>query len=146
MNGTEWLFAVAVLLVGLTLVYYKQMDNIKGYSGSALHKYSEGFTDYITALEGPDSFLPEAGAFPNGEQVLLKDFLKVKTGLSDMTAASCASADSGRQAEVGGQYVQRTNNYRRDSPDSCTAFRPDFVGSVYEPTNLGQTVPCDGDC
>jgi len=145
MNGTEWLFAVAVLLVGLTLVYYKQMDSIKGYSGFALHKYSEAFTDYITVLEGPDSFLPNAGAFPEGEQVLLKDFLKVKTGLSNMTAASCASADSGRQAEVGGQYVQRTNNYRRDDPESCTGFRPDFVGSVYE-TSVGRTVPCDGDC
>ena len=112
MNGTEWLFAVAVLLVGLTLVYQSQMDRITGYSGSALHKYkSEAFMDYITAIEGPDYLVPEA-PYPEGDQVLLKDFLKVKTGLSNMTAASCAFSDSGRQAEVGGQYVQRTNNYR----------------------------------
>ena len=143
MNGTEWLFAVAVLLVGLTLLYQNQMDSIKSYSGFTLHKYSEAFTDYITALEGPN-LVPEA-PFPNGEQVLLKDFLKVKAGLSNMTAVSCAAADSGRQAEVGGQYVQRTNNYRRDDPESCTGFRSDFVGSVYE-TSVGRTVPCDGDC
>ena len=146
MNGTEWLFAVAVLLVGLTLVYHSQMDRIKGYSGFALHKYkSEAFTDYITAIEGPDYLVPEA-PFPEGDQVLLKDFLNVKAGLSNMTAASCAATDSGRQAEVGGQYVQRTNNYRHDNPESCTGFRSDFVESIYEPKNVGNTVPCDGDC
>ena len=108
---------------------------------------SEAYVDYIMALEGgPDSFLPHAEAFPEGPQVLLKDFMKVKTGLTSMSSMSCAEADKTRQTEVGGQYVQRTNNYRRDYPDNCSASRSEFVGSVYEPVAVGASVPCDGAC
>lgn len=111
-------------------------------------RVSEGYIDYITALEGapPDSFLPQTGAFPEGPQVALKDFIKVKSGLTSMSAISCAATDRARQGEVGGQYVQRTNNYRRDYPDNCSAPRSEFVGSVYEPIGVGASVPCDGSC
>lgn len=137
----EWLYVVAVILVGLTLLYWMQMDKVSTRPLTV----SEAYVDYITALEGPDSFLPEA-AFPEGPQVALKDFMKVKTGLTSATSISCAEADKARQGEVGGQYVQRTNNYRRDYPDNCSAPRSEFVGSVYEPVGIGLSVPCDGSC
>jgi len=120
------------------------MDKV---STKPLVRVSEAYVDYITALEGSvDSFLPDADAFPEGPQVLLKDFMKVKTGLTSASSMSCAAADKTRQTEVGGQYVQRTNNYRRDYPDNCSAPRSEFVGSVYEPVAVGASVPCDGDC
>jgi hypothetical protein len=111
-------------------------------------RVSEHYVDYITALEGapPDSFLPTASAYPEGQQVLLKDFMKVKTGLTQAGAKSCMDQDKARQGEVGGQYVQRTNNYRRDYPDNCSAPRSEYVGSVYEPVGVGLSVPCDGSC
>ena len=122
-----------------------QMDRVSTRSRPLT--VSEAYVDYITALEGapPDSFLPEA-AFPEGPQVALKDFMKVKTGLTSAGAKSCMDQDKARQGEVGGQYVQRTNNYRRDYPDNCSAPRSEFVGSVYEPVGLGLSVPCDGSC
>lgn len=113
-----------IILIALTFLYWIQINKPTSII------LTEAYVDYITALEGP---------------VALKDFLKVKTGLTSMTAESCASADAGRQGEFGGQYVQRTNNYRRDYPDSCSA-RSDFVGSIYQPVALGSAVPCDGDC
>jgi hypothetical protein len=114
-----------IILIALTFLYWIQISK-------STHRIvlTEAYVDYITALEGP---------------VALKDFLKVKTGLTSMTAESCAAADAGRQGELGGQYVQRTNNYRRDYPDSCSS-RSDFVGSIYQPVALGSIVPCDGDC
>jgi hypothetical protein len=141
----EWMYIVAVILVGLTLLYWMQMDKL---STRPLMPVSEAYVDYITALEGspPDTFLPEAEAFPEGPQVLLKDFMKVKTGLTSAGAKSCMDEDRARQGEVGGQYVQRTNNYRRDYPDNCSALRSEFVGSVYEPVAIGASVPCDGTC
>jgi hypothetical protein len=78
---------------------------------------------------------------------LLGDMLTVKTGLTPYDAQACAEIDRARQMELGGQYVQRTNNYRRDYPDNCSASRPDFVGSVYVPKDgVGLTVPCAGEC
>jgi len=74
---------------------------------------------------------------------LLADVLSVKAGLTSAGSESCASLDRARQMELGGQYVQRTNNYRRDYPDNCSAPRSDFVGSVYSPADgVGLTVPC----
>lgn len=144
-----WLYVVAVILVGLTLLYWMQMDRvILTRSGDRRYiRVSEAYVDYITALEGaPDAFLPNAGAFPEGPQVALKDFMKVQTGLTSNSAKSCMDQDKARQGEVGGQYVQRTNNYRRDYPDNCSAIRSEFVGSVYEPVGVGASVPCDGSC
>ena len=87
-------------------------------------------------------------AMPEGEQALLKDFIRVKakTGVSNLSAKGCADSDQSRQQELGGQYVQRTNNYRRDNPDNCSAPLSDFVGSIYDQGSVGVTVPCDGDC
>lgn len=141
------MYIVAVILVGLTLLYWMQMDKVSTRP-RPLVRLSEAYVNYITALEGspPDTFLPEAEAFPEGPQVLLKDFMKVKTGLTSAGAKSCMDEDKARQGEVGGQYVQRTNNYRRDYPDNCSASRSEFVGSVYEPVAVGASVPCDGAC
>jgi len=120
------------------------MDSPRNYTRKS---YSEAYIDYITALDGsPDTFLPDAGNYPEGQQVALKDFMKVKTGLTMTSAASCAESDKSRQGELGGQYVQRTNNYKRDYPDSCSAPLSEFVGSVYQPVALGSVVPCNGSC
>jgi hypothetical protein len=78
--------------------------------------------------------------------LLLQDILPSQPGLSGMGAMDCAAADTSRQGELGGQYVQRTNNYRRDYPDTCSAPLTEFVGSVYKPMELGRVVPCDGLC
>jgi hypothetical protein len=138
------LYMISLILVGLTLLYWLQLDRVKTIVPP---RRSEAFMDYIVALEGPDSFLPQAGTITAGDQVALGDFIPVKTGLTKMSAISCAAADQARQGEVGGQYTQRTNNYRHDYPDSCTAPLSEFVGSVYGPKKaVGANVPCDGEC
>ena len=48
--------------------------------------------------------------------------------------------------ELNGQYVQRTNNYRREYPDNCSAPLNEFVGAVYKPVAVGAKVPCGDRC
>lgn len=77
----------------------------------------------------------------------LSDMLPEQQGLTDYGAAEVAAIDRSRQLELGGQYVQRTNNYRRDYPDNWSAPLSDFVGSIYKPKDgVGLTVPCAGQC
>lgn len=107
----------------------------------------ERFMDFIE---------PATGALPNGRPDLaefnqglpLSDMLEVETHVTNTSAVSCAAADSARQMELGGQYVQRTNNYRREYPDHCSSLLSDFVGGFYKPKygGVGLTVPCDGQC
>ncbi len=109
----------------------------------------ERYVDYIVPPSGNqvDGFLPDAGLLTEGHQVLLGDFLPVEVGATPYTARGCALIDKGRQEELGGQYVQRTNNYRRDYPDNCSAPLSDFVGAIYKPKDgVGLQVPCDGAC
>ena len=84
-----------------------------------------------------------AECFRNDPQVLLVD-RKTHVGLGDMGAGDCAHADQARLMELGGQYIQRTNNFRREHPDNCSAPLTEFVNSIYPPVDLG--VPCAGLC
>jgi hypothetical protein len=109
---------------------------------------TEGFTDSpgngSAVLVEPVATDPEIAELTAGP--FLGDMLTVKTGLTSYDSQSCAGVDGARQLELGGQYVQRTNNYARTYPDNCSAPRSDFVGSVYSPPAIGQTVPCNGTC
>ena len=119
------------------------------FFGSKLQQSSkEGFVSYMLtprsgSVEGVGS--DHLAAFPNGQQALLDRTLDV--GLGNLDAASCAAIDQSRELELDGQYVQRTNNYRRKYPDNCSAPLTEFVGSVYkEKLDVGLGVPCKGSC
>jgi hypothetical protein len=140
----EWIIVVTLILIGLTWLYGKEMAKSSAYR--------EKFMDYVdVAPKGgrlsPDGVAPEMAGF---EQPLpLADMLQPSKGLGTFTAGSCHALEVSRdrQMELGGQYIQRTNNYQRDYPDNCSAPLTEFVGSVYAPKNgLGIVVPCDGQC
>lgn len=140
----DWLIVVGLLLIVISGIY---MMRIK----SSLRP--EGFVDYIdpTISSGfaPDGVMPDIANFPTGDQVLMKDSIKVQENrrLGTLTAATCAAQDRSRQMEVGGQYIQRTNNYRHEYPDSCSSPFTEFVDSIYEPADgVGLVVPCAGQC
>ena len=143
-RGMDWLIVVGLLLLVISGIY---MMRIK----PTLRP--EGFVDYIDPTIqldwAPDGVMPDAANFPTGEQVLMKDSIKVqkKVGLGTLNAASCATQDRSRQTELGGQYIQRTNNYRRENPDSCSSPFTEFVDSIYEPADgVGLTLPYAGQC
>jgi len=128
------MFAVLVI----TAAYVLQMSS-KDYGLPE----SEGFMDYISMPSQPSDKLASVD-----QGLPLSDFLPVHIGLSGLSAGDCAATDSTRQTELGGQYVQRTNNYRREYPDNCSAPLSDFVGGVYQPKKggVGRVVPCNGLC
>jgi hypothetical protein len=64
--------------------------------------------------------------------------------LTEIGYKGVATMDSARQMEMGGQYVQRTNNYRHDYPDNGTAYLAEFDNAIYKPKDrINTTVPCD---
>ena len=135
----QWLIIVAILVLALTAVYI--LENPK--------RRREFFADYLpfeSKLRGPDGFVPAIAEF--GQGLPLADMLKTATGLTKASAKSCAATDKARQEELGGQYVQRTNNFKHEYPDDCSSLMSDFVGGFYEPKEhgVGAGVPCDGRC
>ena len=121
------------------------------YLRIAFWRGAEGFADYLggeggSLTRGPDSMLPELAEL-HQNPLVLGDVLPVSTGLTPYGAADVAFIDTARQMEPAGQYLQRTNNYRRVYPDNGSALLSEFVGSVYTPKDgVGAVVPCLGAC
>ena len=51
---------------------------------------------------------------------------------STLTAEGCYKADFSHRLEKTENYIQRTNNYKRGAPDSCSAPLSVFVNSFYK--------------
>lgn len=126
-NMDRFFGIIFIITAGLYALHFMQMKGI-------LRR------EYFTGV-GPD-----VGIAGINVPLPLQDMLAAAPRLSGMGAADCAAADKARQLELGGQYVQRTNNYRRDHPDTCSAPLTEFVGSVYQPLAIGDIVPCNGLC
>jgi hypothetical protein len=63
---------------------------------------------------------------------LLQDSQKIKhDGLGNLTAQTCYHADFLAQSQKTGNYIQRTNNFKHASPDSCTAPLGEFEDAMY---------------
>lgn len=91
---------------------------------------------------GPDGLGPELAQFK--QPLPLGDLLTPDTALTEFGYKGAALRDTSRQLELGGQFVQRTNNYRHDYPDNGSSYLAEFVNSVYLPNKLtNTTVPCD---
>ncbi len=137
---------VAIIVLSLTALYVLRMGRI----GAMLPGFPpEFFRDYIgtgvASADTPDGVAPDLAALRQG--VLLEDLLAYNPGLTAYTAADVAALDQARQGELSGQYVQRTNNYRREYPDNSSAPLSEFVGSVYNPKDgVGRVIPCPGQC
>jgi len=140
----EWLLAIALMLLVITAAYVLHMRG----TDYGFPDRTENYMDFIGAgsPEALPNGRPDLAEF--GQGLPLADFLDVSMGLTTLDAGGCAAADSARQTELGGQYVQRTNNYRREYPDHCSSLLSDFVGGFYKPKKggVGMVVPCDGDC
>jgi hypothetical protein len=134
-----WLSIVAIILAGLTALYVLKMDSLRPV---------EGFADFIGAgVDGYSCSEPDVQLAMFTQGLPLADMLATQTGLTSMDASRCASVDKARELELDGQYVQRTNNYRRDYPDNCSAPLSELVNAVYKPKDgMGMTVPCGGQC
>lgn len=137
----QWLAVVAVIVIALTALYTLE-----------LAKVDEGYANYIDGVKpdrlGAVGLNNSADLASLNQGPLLSDFLQVKSGLTPYAAGSCFNGDQATSLEPGGQYVQRTNNYRHDYPDNCSAPLSEFVGSIYAPKSgaVGTTVPCAGAC
>lgn len=63
---------------------------------------------------------------------------------SRMTSEKCFRSDMEEQLKPVGSYLQRTNNYKRSHPDSCSAPNHEFVGTFYQPHEGIGSTPASG--
>jgi hypothetical protein len=107
----------------------------------------EGFTGLILspALFGTMTPEPVSGPAPASlnERVpyhllqgVLKDAPKDNQDNSSLNSCACYNLDFQNRIQLTGNYVQRTNNYKRENPDSCSAPFHELVNNFYEKKTL----------
>ena len=60
------------------------------------------------------------------------------------TSQQCYGSDIGESLKKTRNFLQRTNNYPRTHPDSCSAPMHEFVGTFYTPSNGVGNMPSSG--
>jgi hypothetical protein len=71
-------------------------------------------------------FHPGLEGFSSGP-VAVKDPVQNET----LTAKTCYENDFMSHTQVGGDYTQRTNNFKHAKPDNCSAPLTEFVNKFY---------------
>jgi hypothetical protein len=62
----------------------------------------------------------------------------------DLTSERCYRSDMGEPLKLTRNFLQRTNNYSRSHPDSCSAPKHEFIGTFYRPHEGVGAVPASG--
>lgn len=139
----EKVFTYLGWIVLLTLMFgiARQLSSQKGiyflpdsWGLSFALNQREGFEDkkgVIGVIEESEGSSPQSVTAPNAYSIL-GDVLKTKGKEGTLTAKSCYANDFLAQTEKTGNYIQRTNNFRHATPDSCSAPRTELVNAFYE--------------
>lgn len=95
--------------------------------------------DYKGTPEGREEVDAAPIRTPSTEMILVSDRLVAQTpeesqaNWSRMTSERCYRSDMGEVLKPTRNFLQRTNNYSRSHPDSCSAPNHEFIGTFYRP-------------
>ena len=99
------------------------------------------FTNYTPVAEGPalPAFTKQENFLSPQDQSadyrLLADTLPLENSMAkvrtDITSETCRLRDAALDLQLDGDYSQRTNNYPRKFPDSCSAPRHELLLNFY---------------
>ncbi len=95
--------------------------------------------DYKGTPEGHEEVDAAPIRTPSTEMILVSDRLIPQTpeeaqgNWSRMTSERCYRSDMGEVLKPTRNFLQRTNNYSRSHPDSCSAPNHEFIGTFYRP-------------
>jgi hypothetical protein len=96
-------------------------------SGTPETTYIDGPADAsLKQPRQPYNLLPELPAAPRGS-------------ISCLKASCCAETDFEWRTNLTGNFLQRTNNYKREFPDNCTGPRQELTLAFYKPDVLRKT-------
>ena len=106
----------------------------------------EGFADFnvqgkseVGSDSGPG---PASLTQPRKPYHLLSDVLQnaPRDTIGCLRAGCCDETDFESRTNLTGNYLQRTNNYKREYPDNCTGPLHEFTMSFYKTTPLSQQI------
>ena len=149
------LVAIGIVLYGVALIMYVYFQDY-----IQLHSKKEGFanvpSDIFTAKVVPGDNEDVSRLSPGPAMNVSTEYLvasnklpvmdqqQARNNWGAMTSESCYRSDKGEVLKKTRNYLQRTNNYSRSHPDSCSAPNHEFIGTFYTPFDGVGSVPEQG--
>ncbi len=149
--GAATLFVLGYVFIVTRREWRSSMKNTEAYRGSeaiggrtdgpAASSLLEGFSDVVGKSEThPESGPAPAALNPRTPYHLLTGVLKNapvdNQDNSRLNSCACYGIDYENRIQRTGNFVQRTNNYQRANPDSCSAPFHELVNNFYEVQKL----------
>jgi hypothetical protein len=118
-----------IVLIGLLLVHMN-MPQTSGFIGYV----TDGSSEVKDLSVGP----AKSDLDPKQPYHLLNGWLEssTKNSVSCLNSSCCHETDFEQRTNLVGNYVQRTNNYKRGDPESCSAPFHELTLSFYKPQPL----------
>ena len=110
---------------GIQYANYGRPGPLEAFENQPLEKAT------IHGIPGPTDSQSGNPAISDSKYSLLEDSLSKKTSPGTLSANTCFHSDFLAQSEKVGNYIQRTNNIRHATPDSCSAPLTELVDSFY---------------
>lgn len=147
--GIALFFGLVIVLAILSNYKFDDLARFKQF----LMKSNEGFQNQVGLVEIPEG-IHESDLAPvrslQTEKLIASETLipfteeEAVANWSRMTSEKCFKVDMGEKLKPVSSYLQRTNNYQRTHPDSCSAPNHEFVGTFYRPRDGIGATPASG--
>jgi hypothetical protein len=141
-----------VVVVALLFMYSRY--RIEGFGDPRLNVNPSIFKASVppTGAEEASDLSPGGAADPLTEKIIASAALpamsvgEAESNWGKMTSQRCYKTDIGESLKLTRNYLQRTNNYKREHPDDCSAPNHEFLGTFYNPFDgVGRTPACGTD-
>lgn len=117
--------------------WWQQMEGAPFSEGFTVPRSEpSGFPEHTEVLDFPPSMAGPANLQGEKPYLLLEDRQENKDIIDVLTSQSCYETDFSNDLSKVGSYRQMTNNYKRGTPESCSAPRQDVIHSIYQPGGI----------
>ena len=126
--------------LGSVIVFWLILIGLLAYEASA--SQLSGFIGYVTdgspAVKDLSVGPAKSDLDPKQPYHLLNGWLESskKNSVSCLNSSCCPETDFEQRTNLVGNYVQRTNNYKRGDPENCSAPFHELTLSFYKPQAL----------
>jgi hypothetical protein len=144
MQFAAYFYLVLLLVLVLAALAYVGEDKFKaletfvglkdGWIPTASGRNPEGVPVGAAAtLEGAPVKAVETEKLLTSDRLIPQSAEEADQHWGDLTSERCYRSDMGEVLKPTRNFLQRTNNYQRSHPDSCSAPNHEMIGTFYRP-------------
>ncbi len=156
MQFTAYFYIVLLIVILLAVLAYAGEDKFKAmetfvglrdnaWMPTASGRNPEGIPEGAAAtLEGAPVKSVQTEKLLTSDRLIPQSAEEADQNWGKLTSERCYRSDMGEALKPTRNFLQRTNNYQRSHPDSCSAPNHEMIGTFYRPHEGVGAMPASG--